>query len=331
MKKLIIILIMALSATTFAQTGIGTTTPNASAQLDVSSTTKGFLPPRVALTGSTSASPLAAHVAGMVVFNTATAGDVTPGLYVNNGTIWEKQAGGVTPGTTAGDMQYWNGTAWVVIPATTNEGATLTAVGGVPTWTGGTPPPPSVTSTTGRIWMDRNLGATQVATSSTDAAAYGDLYQWGRGTDGHESRTSATTTTLSSSDTPGHGDFIKTSATPFDWRSPQNTNLWQGVNGVNNPCPTGYRLPTEAEFTAEIASWSPNNNAAGAFASPLKFTVAGTRGSGSGGLDGEGSSGYYWSSTIAATKTWRLVFGSAVSISNDGPRAGGYSVRCIKD
>ena len=331
MKKLIIILIMAFSATTFAQTGIGTTNPDASAQLDVSSTTKGFLPPRVALTGSTSASPLAAHVAGMVVFNTATAGDVTPGLYVNNGTIWEKQAGGVTPGTTAGDMQYWNGTAWVVIPATTNEGATLTAVGGVPTWTGGTPPPPSVTNpTTNKIWMDRNLGATQVATSSTDAAAYGDLYQWGRGTDGHESRTSATTTTLSSSDTPEHGDFIKTSATPFDWRSPQNTNLWQGVNGVNNPCPTGYRLPTEAEFTAEIASWSAQN-ATGAFASPLKFTVAGTRGNGSGGLDGEGSSGYYWSSTIAATKTWRLVFASAVSISNDGPRAGGYSVRCIKD
>ena len=79
---------MALSASTFAQTGIGTTTPNASAQLDVSSTTKGFLPPRVALTGSTSASPLAAHVAGMVVYNTATVSDVTPGLYVNNGAAW---------------------------------------------------------------------------------------------------------------------------------------------------------------------------------------------------------------------------------------------------
>ena len=88
MKKLIIILIMALSASTFAQTGIGTTTPNASAQLDVSSTTKGFLPPRVALTGSTSASPLAAHVAGMVVYNIATVSDDTPGLYVNTGAAW---------------------------------------------------------------------------------------------------------------------------------------------------------------------------------------------------------------------------------------------------
>jgi len=62
--------------------------------------------------------------------------------------------------------------------------------------------------TTGKIWMDRNLGATQVATSSTDAASYGDLYQWGRRSDGHQCRTSATTATLSSTDTPAHGNFI---------------------------------------------------------------------------------------------------------------------------
>ena len=93
MKKRITILILAISVSTFAQTGIGTTTPNTNAQLEVASTTKGFLPPRVALTSTTSASPLSAHVAGMVVYNTATAGDVTPGLYVDSGTAWEKQIG----------------------------------------------------------------------------------------------------------------------------------------------------------------------------------------------------------------------------------------------
>jgi serine/threonine protein kinase len=61
---------------------------------------------------------------------------------------------------------------------------------------------------TGRVWMDRNLGASRAATSSTDAQAYGDLYQWGRAADGHQKRTSATTTTLSSGDQPGHGSFI---------------------------------------------------------------------------------------------------------------------------
>ncbi|WP_372934176.1 hypothetical protein, partial [Mariniphaga sediminis] len=91
---------------------------------------------------------------------------------------------GVPTGTNTGDMQYWNGTAWVTVAATTNEGAILQMIGGVPTWTGGTPPTPNVTNaTTGKTWMDRNLGASQVATSSTDIAAYGDLYQWGRAAD----------------------------------------------------------------------------------------------------------------------------------------------------
>lgn len=48
---------------------------------------------------------------------------------------------------------------------------------------------------TGRVWMDRNLGASRVATSSTDEAAYGDLYQWGRFGDGHQCRKSDTTST----------------------------------------------------------------------------------------------------------------------------------------
>ncbi|MDF1517225.1 MAG: hypothetical protein P1P79_04715, partial [Lutibacter sp.] len=97
-------------------------------------------------------------------------------------------------------------------------------------------------SKTGKTWMNKNLGASQVATSPTDSLAYGDLYQWGRLMDGHEKRTSGTTTTLSSSDTPGHSNFILASSMPNDWRSPQNVNLWQGLVSTNNPCPTGYRL-----------------------------------------------------------------------------------------
>lgn len=105
-----------------------------------------------------------------------------------------------------------------------------------------------------------------------DELAYGDLYQWGRAADGHQKRNSPTTSTLSSSDQPGHGSFIL-APPPLDWRSPQNDNLWQGVNGVNNPWPVGYRLPTEAEWEAEEQTWS-SSDAAGAFASPLKLPVA---------------------------------------------------------
>jgi uncharacterized protein (TIGR02145 family) len=183
---------------------------------------------------------------------------------------------------------------------------------------------------TGKTWMDRNLGASQVATSSADALAYGDLYQWGRGADGHQCRNSATTTTLSSSDQPGNGSFILVSPAPNDWRSPQNNNLWQGVNGVNNPCPIGYRLPTNNELETERLSWS-NNNSSGAFASPLKFPIAGYRSFNDGSLNNVGNFSDCWSSTISGTVAHYILFDAAFSSMYDGNRAHGFSVRCIKD
>jgi len=200
-------------------------------------------------------------------------------------------------------------------------------IGGVPTWTGGTPP--NVTNpATGKIWMDRNLGASRVATSSTDTDSYGDLYQWGRGSDGHQLRTSATTTTLSSTDSPGHAYFIVIIDSPYDWRSPQNNNLWQGVYGVNNPCPNGYRLPTDAEWYAEYNTWS-SKDAAGAFASPLKFPAAGIR-SYNGSLRDEGFLGACWSSNVAGTQSRFMGFAISAGMYYY-PRTYGHSVRCIKD
>jgi hypothetical protein len=184
--------------------------------------------------------------------------------------------------------------------------------------------------TTGRIWMDRNLGATQASTSSTDAASYGDLYQWGRRSDGHQCRTSATTATLSSSDQPANASFILAPNSPFDWRSSQNTNLWQGVNGINNPCPSAYRLPTEAEINAERLSWSSNNEQ-GAFASALKLPVAGRRSFSNGSLGGVGFIGHYWSSTVGGVGSQDLRFDGGDAFMNGSGRAYGYAVRCIKD
>jgi uncharacterized protein (TIGR02145 family) len=184
--------------------------------------------------------------------------------------------------------------------------------------------------TTGRIWMDRNLGATQAATSSTDAASYGDLYQWGRRSDGHQCRNSATTTTLSSTDQPANGNFILQNNSPSDWRSPQNNNLWQGVNGVNNPCPSGYRLPTEAELESERLSWSSNNKQ-GAFASALKLPVAGDRDLSDGSIGDVGINGTYWSSMAIGVNSKFFYFGISFANMNFVPRASGLSVRCLKD
>ena len=184
--------------------------------------------------------------------------------------------------------------------------------------------------TTGKTWMDRNLGSSRAAISSTDAEAYGDLYQWGRAADGHQKRNSGTTSTLSGNNTPGHKNFILAPNYPYDWRSPQNTNLWQGVNGINNPCPPGYRLPTEAELDAERLSWN-SNNSAGAFASPLLLPVAGRRYFSSGSLYTVGSYGFYWSSTVDGIFSRILFFFSAGAYVRTNYRANGFSVRCLKD
>lgn len=94
-------LLVSVCFSTLAQVKVGDnpTTMNANAVLEVESTNKGFLPPRVALTSTTSAAPLAAHVQGMVVFNTATSNDVVPALYVNDGAKWVKAVASSTTGT----------------------------------------------------------------------------------------------------------------------------------------------------------------------------------------------------------------------------------------
>ena len=194
---------------------------------------------------------------------------------------------------------------------------------------------------TQKVWLDRNLGATRVAQSATDYLAYGSLYQWGRLSDNHQcinwtgpnagTAVNGITSTKSATDVPGHSKFITSLTSPFDWRNPQNSNLWQGVSGINNPCPAGFRMPTSAEFIAEIASWS-SANAAGAFASPLKWVMPGYRDFPDGVLYMAGEAGGYWSSTKYNTsKSLIMWIDSSSGYTLDDFRAAGYSVRPIKN
>jgi uncharacterized protein (TIGR02145 family) len=258
-----------------AQVAIGTQTPQSSAILQLESTEKGFLPPRMT---SAQRDAISNPVEGLTIFNISSK-----------------------------CVQWYEGPHWF--------DACIVAAD-----------VPRVVGANGRIWMDRNLGAGQAATASNNSASYGDLYQWGRAADGHQVRSSTTTTTLSSSDTPG-GDFILTAG---DWRSPQNNNLWQGVRGINNPCPTGYYIPTEAEWNAERLSWT-SNNSIGALASPLKLPLAGQRFNQINTIFGTGTSGFYWSSTVSGVSAKALIFSSSEAKTEDSTRAFGNSVRCIKN
>ena len=197
----------------------------------------------------------------------------------------------------------------------------------------------SITSITGRIWMDRNLGASRAATSATDFEAYGGLYQWGRGNDGHASMNwnsafdgtpiNGATTTLAVVDNPGHSLFIKNNG---DWRSNNNNTRWQGINGINNPCPSGYRIPTIAEINAEFAAYNITNTAS-AFNCPLKFVIAGGRFYNDAVLDQTGSYGFYWSSSFGTgglTSSIKNFDASSVSW-YEKYRAYGGCIRCIKN
>jgi len=186
-------------------------------------------------------------------------------------------------------------------------------------------------TTTSKCWLDRNLGASQVATAFDDSAAYGDLFQWGRLADGHQVRTSGTTTTLATSSNPGHSNFINIGNSYYDWVSPRIDSLWQGVSSTNNPCPSGWRIPIEDELETERLSWTAGNNSAGAFASPLKLTAVGYRSHESAAVVLAGALGFYWSSTVSASDARILGFGSGYANMSPGYRSDGFSVRCIKD
>ena len=386
-----------------AGVGIGTSTPNASAKVEIATTTQGFLPPRLT---TSERDAIANPVDGLMIFNIST---MCPNFYADS--VWHEWCGtlqGVITSLNCGSATN-TGTLTIDTPASgvsssvpytggnggTHNGQTITSTGvtgliaillagtfanGAGTLTyniTGTPsavgtasftlnvggqtcnldltvnsgvtyPPDSVfcndtpsaivevmNPTTGKIWMDRNLGATQVASSINDQNAYGDLYQWGRRSDGHQCRDSNITNILSTTPQPDNGDFIICQEciipplpSSSNWHSPTVDNLWQGVNGVNNPCPNGYRIPTEAELNQERLSWASNNKE-GAFNSALKLPTAGVRNA-TGFLIGMGESSVIWSSTIDTNGSLYLGNNNTSAIYMYF-RTVGLSVRCLKD
>ena len=282
-----------VSTAAFSQVGIGTTTPDDSAILDVESTQKGFLPPRLTTTEQDN---IDSPAVGLMVYNT------------------DEQC-----------LEIYVGLGWRNLCAVVGDEDVINPQ-------------------TGAIWMDRNLGATTTTQTprsdypdnasyiTAEGDSFGDLYQWGRAKEGHEVRTSSTTTNLANTADPitgGSWDGLFITSTG-DWLLTSDDNLWQGLNGINNPCPSGYRLPTETEWNAELDSWD-TQDANGAFDSILSLPLSGTRQSGPAGNPSGGSSGSYWSSTVSGTSSIRVnINTSSASIVGD-TRAVGNSVRCIKD
>lgn len=87
-------LTIGLIASAQVKIGANPTSINAASLLELensSGTKQGFLLPRVALSSTTTPTlDGGTNVEGMTVYNTATTGDVTPGLYTNDGSKWIK-------------------------------------------------------------------------------------------------------------------------------------------------------------------------------------------------------------------------------------------------
>ncbi len=92
MKKTIQLFVFFIVSFSFAQVGIGTTTPNASSLLDVSANNKGILIPRINLLATNNASPITSPATSLLIYNLATAGvgvtSVSPGYYYWDGAQW---------------------------------------------------------------------------------------------------------------------------------------------------------------------------------------------------------------------------------------------------
>lgn len=209
----------------------------------------------------------------------------------------------------------------------------------------------TVVTATGRTWMDRNLGAIRVALSKDDHKAYGNLYQWGRKSDGHEliswksgeEGEAINGTTIDILDNPNNSLFIINSDS---WRKTIDYDLWNGINAKNNICPIGFRVPTSEELQAEMNTWT-SKDSDGAFNSPLKLVLAGHRSYRTGNIINEGIEGSYWSSVSVDYGTVENPLQASallsLTFSHDSNNIGyattasthlisrGYSVRCIKE
>ncbi len=183
---------------------------------------------------------------------------------------------------------------------------------------------PVISYDTAKIWLDKNLGAAQVCDDSEDIACYGDYYQWGRYSDGHQELDSDTNTTqVTDVDNAGNQFIIEND----DWVSTDSNGSirsenWSKTDG-GSVCPEGYRVPTLTELTDE------NIDVTNSF---LKLPFAGYR-------DRDGvikhqnpDAGHLWSSDASSSvdSSKGLTFEDNATYVNYLERAIGLPVRCIK-
>ena len=199
----------------------------------------------------------------------------------------------------------------------------------------------------GRTWMDRPLGASQACTSKTDSLCYGDLYQWGRGADGHQERTKVDTQNQDPIVFPYLGSSVHELATKgdFDWLVlaqdgqeksafiTERTASW--AKTIDNPvCPDNWYVPSKVEWE-KLALAESITNGDSAFASSLKLALSGSRSAKSSTIEGAGTIGYVWTRDSAgvgangANTSYAFTYDGTATFSKPY-KAEGQALICIK-
>lgn len=277
--------------------GIGTSAPHASAAVEISSTTKGFLPPRMTVA---EIEAIVGPANGLIVFCTT---DNKYYGYLSASQTWQEISfgnSGINPGFTCGDAITRNHVAGNVAPVSklTSYSTVLTNLSGA-----------------SKCWITSNLGSTLAASSATDATelAAGWYWQFNRQQGYKHDGTTRTPNTT----------WITSISEYLNWIS------------SNDPCliliGPGWRIPTYAEwYNVDMNGGWDNYNEA--YSSVLKLHAAGQLLNTNGNLLNIGSTGYYWTSTYSdQSGSWILVINNSASSMSPNSKTAGETVRCIKD
>ncbi|MBP6872313.1 MAG: hypothetical protein KBC43_09935 [Bacteroidales bacterium] len=276
--------------------GVGTATPEVTAIADLSSTSRGFLPPRMT---QTQVAAIPAPANGLLVFNTT---DEKYYIYVELVNAWKEilyGSGTIGGAFTCGNSIIINHVASTVAPV--DKTVTYGTVTNVP-------------GETSKCWITQNLGAdheADFATDNTEPSA-GWYWQYNRMQGFKHDGTTRTPNTT--------------------WLTPISENAeWQLAN---DPCAlllgNEWRLPTYNEwYNVDVSGGWNGYNAT--YSSLLKLHVSGYLANSSGALQYRGSMTGFWSSSqVDNGFGWGMFIWQMDCYMNSFNKAFGYNARCIK-
>ena len=378
-RKSILISLLLLVAVTFtqAQVGVGTTTPHASAKLEVSSTNQGFLPPRMT---TAQRNTISSPATGLIIFNTT-----SNALNIYFSGAWYQLSTSAITGTIATLV-----TASPTNNGSLTSGTAASGVSSVVSYTGG-----NGESHAGQIVTSTDVtGLTATLSAGTFAVGDGALTYNISGTPASDGTASfalniggqtGTLTRNVVSSTPSivigaqqwmqknldvttyrNGDPIPEVTDPSAWAG-LTTGAWcwynnDAANGAiygklynwyavvdsRVLCPTGWHVPTDAEWTTMETTLGGSSVAGGKIRTTSSEWIEITGANNSSGFSGlpgglRNTSGdffnvryntYWWSATAGSSETAFIRYlerYDGVSYRLNSSKVNGFSVRCLKD